>query len=304
MKRLVAVAAAVVYLFSACGTLFAADPQQPVRVSTQIQALAGVTPDSILYGLERAVERWVLAFTWSEERLAGLQAEFAVERASEAALMAAGGKVELSQKAAAEWGAAMALAAEHLQRAIEATGQAVLAAQVLADAQKTSREALQVVLARAPESARAALQQAMANQEKTTAALMGFYSAKQAFVATKRQLEEAKQALGAARKAGDAAATLAAEARVKALEVKQAEVEALEDRAETAKERVKEQLEKAAKSTDKGAVPGQPEGKEKDKEAKPADKEPKAKEIVTSSNVNEKDRKAEEEAKKGKAKKE
>jgi hypothetical protein len=65
--------------------------------------------------------------------------------------------------------------------------------------------------------------QALANQDKTVAAIAGFHAAKQALFAVKNDLEQAKKELEAARKAGDQVAILTAEQRVRVAEAKKAE---------------------------------------------------------------------------------
>lgn len=221
---------------------------------------AGVTPDSLWYSLDRAAEGLQLALTSKVEKRASLQSGLAVERASEAVVMAERGKVELATRAATESSRAMTAAATHLSRVMEreeTAGDAELQVRLEA-AHKRSLAALTRVVEKAPASAQVALRLAIANQEKTAAALAQFQQASKAFLAMSGELQLARKALAEARRGGDPAAVLEAEARVRALEGRKSELQELKDRADKAKEVVGEQLEAVTESlmkTEERAAP-------------------------------------------------
>lgn len=236
---------------------------------------AGVTPDSVWYGLDRAAEGLQLALTSKVETRAGLQSALAVERASEAVVMTDRGKAELAARAAAESSRSLTDAAAHLQVVMGGENPADSAGLQIAleTAHKRSLTALNRVLAKAPPTAQTALKQALANQEKAFAALGQFQDAHKAFQAMNGELQSASRALAEARRKGDPAAVLEAEIKVRALEGRKSELEELKDRAEKTKAEVEERLDAATESLKKAEVEltgeqseKKPSGKGKDSE--------------------------------------
>jgi signal transduction histidine kinase len=192
--------------------------------------------------IERAlssIENLELAITTSEESLAALKAQFAEERAAEAAILTENGETELADDAAEEYMETIASAADHLNNAIEQKDEATAAMNELIDAYAKSQSILQVVLDKAPESAKAVVQEALNNQDGAISAIQGFYAAKSAFFAAKQELEAAKQELESARASGDEEAIKAAETKVASAEAYKDEMEALKDAVDKFKEVVR-----------------------------------------------------------------
>jgi hypothetical protein len=210
----------------------------------EIKQTAGILPGTILYRLERSIENLELAITTSEESLAALKAQFAEERAAEAAILTENGETELADDAAEEYMETIASAADHLNNAIEQKDEATAAMNELMDAYAKSQSILQIVLDKAPESAKAVVQEALNNQDGAISAIQGFYAAKSAFFTAKQELEAAKKELEAARASGDEEAIEAAEAKVASAEAYKDEMEVLKDAAEKSKEEVKALVEK------------------------------------------------------------
>lgn len=245
-KRVLATAVALTVL-ATVGTAFADTAPAPDAVEIEAEAAAGVTPDSRLYGLERALERVRLSLSRSEEKLAELEANLAVERAAEAAVMVKKAKPELAGKAAAEHVKSMAAASAHLKKVKDESRGAKKAVDALGTAQKKSQAVLAGVLEKAPESAREALQQALANQEKSVQA----HTAKAAFFVAKAELTLALDELKEARKTGHEAAIVAAEAKVKAAQVKKADLESLKNAAEKIDAEITAEVDQADKAPEK-----------------------------------------------------
>jgi len=243
MKRIMVVAIAL-FVFSSVPTAFAYEEQNAnVEVTT---TAAGITPDSILYSFERAIESLRLAITTNQEKLARLNAEFAVKRAAEAALMAEQGKFELADKASTASLKSLQSAAIHVEKAIAKTDKAERAIEALTEAHQYTQALLQYVISINPNLAEVLLP-AMADQDQTVAAVLGFQVAKQAYASVKVDLNLANTELKAAQESGDAAAISAATEKVVAAEYSKEALDLLKD----ATKEVQQQFELAVKSIDK-----------------------------------------------------
>lgn len=121
----------------------------------------GVTPNSPVYGLDRALERIQLAITFKEEEKAKLKFKFAEERLAEAEVMAEEGEEELAEELMEDYEEGLNETNEEIERAV-ARGQNVtdLVEHV---STRTSKhlEVLQRVYEKVPEQARAAIAHAM-----------------------------------------------------------------------------------------------------------------------------------------------
>lgn len=217
-----------------------------------ISETAGILPDSPLYSLEVKIEQLQIAITQSQEKLASMKAEFAVERAAEAIVMTNEEEDELAEKATNEYLKMLASSAAHINKAIQAKEDAVETMDALNDSYKNSEQILSALLSKVPDEAKAAIENALNEQDKTIAAINSFYAAKKAFFEAKDQLKEAKQELKLAREGGSPEAIQIAEEKVKETEALKDELEELKDAAELAKEEVKNLTEQAEKSIESG----------------------------------------------------
>lgn len=123
--------------------------------------------------LERAIEDLQLAITSSEQNLAELKAQYALERAAEAVVMVNEGEEELANQATSEYVEMLAAATEHLNKAIEAKDEAVQTLETLNEAYKNSEELLTTVLEKTPEDTQVALEAVLVEQDKALTAGQG-----------------------------------------------------------------------------------------------------------------------------------
>jgi len=84
-------------------SIASAQNQTVNQTATQLMKIAGYTPDSPIYGLERMWERIRLMLTFNEEAKLKLKMEFAEERLAEAEAMAQKGKPEIAEKLVNEY---------------------------------------------------------------------------------------------------------------------------------------------------------------------------------------------------------
>lgn len=242
MRIRVAITITIFYILSSVGSVLAfaeeptTEPISQIIFEGNMENTAGTLPDSLLYGLERALERLQLAITRSQDRLATLQANHAMERVAESVVMTNKGSHALAEKAAKEYQETLAAATEHLNKAIEAAGKADKALAAVSKAYKNGELVLRTVLEKTPESAKLKWENVLARQDLTIEAVAKFYEAKGDFFAAKEDFEAAKKALAVARKSGDDALILAAEAVVESAELEKDRLEALKDEADVAKE--------------------------------------------------------------------
>ena len=254
MRIRVAITIMIFYILSSVGSVIAfaeepaTEPISQIVFEGSIENTAGILPDSMLYGLERALERLQLAITSSENRLATLQAKFAMERASESVIMTTKGSHELAEKAAKEYQDTLAAATEHLNKAIEASATADKALAAVSKAYTNSELVLKTVLEKAPESTKLKWEKVLAHQDLNIEAVEKFYTAKVNFFAAKEEFEAAKKALAAARKSGKDAEILAAEVALETAELEKNRLEAIKDELEVAKEEIKQIIEDAEKA--------------------------------------------------------
>lgn len=119
---------------------------------------AGTTPDSALYGLDKAFERISLALTFDRAAKAEKRLQIASERIAELKAMTEKGKPEHNEKLMEESEKEMDAAAKDAEEA-EAKGKDMSAIKVhVAEMQAKHIVVLQRVMEKAPESAKAALQ--------------------------------------------------------------------------------------------------------------------------------------------------
>lgn len=239
MKRIVAAGVvAALFWMSPMGTAGVARAAEVTAAGeAEVQASAGVTPDSKLYWLERAFERLQMALTQKVEKRAELEARLAVERAAEAAVMAGKGRMELAGKAAGEHTTAMARASAHLQVALEQDRGAKVVGKV-AEAQKQSLATLARVLEKAPDQARPALEAALARQTEQVERLQTLHVARALVLEARSEWQDA-------RKNGSAQAVAEAEARLQVAENGWKEAKGLEEAVKKGQAELTEQAGKA-----------------------------------------------------------
>lgn len=133
----------------------------PVAAAQEAEAElsdAGTTPDSALYGLDKAFERISLAMTFDKAAKAEKRLKIASERIAELKAMTEKGKPEFNEKLMEESEKEMDDAVKDVEEA-EAKGKDMSAVKAhVTEMQSKHIAVLQRVLEKAPESAKAALQ--------------------------------------------------------------------------------------------------------------------------------------------------
>jgi hypothetical protein len=142
----------------------------------ELEGDPGITPDSPLYGLERAMERIGLALTFNKARKAEKGLIHAKERLLEARKMAEEGNIEAFEEAQAEHDEIMEEVEENVEEleedtdedTAEDTAEKVVGLQRAILAHQHRLETLRRVVENAPEAARANLERVLAKMENKT----------------------------------------------------------------------------------------------------------------------------------------
>lgn len=122
MKK-IAILVASVLVLGGFGTRAYADgvdtqTTQAVDSAISYKQEAGITPDSLLYSIDKAIDQLRVMLANSEEKKAEVNADIAQERLGESEVMTEKGKIELALKALAEYNAKITEAANKLQAVV------------------------------------------------------------------------------------------------------------------------------------------------------------------------------------------
>jgi hypothetical protein len=172
---------------------------------------AGITPDSILYPVDKAIEAIQLALTSSNIKKAELLAQNAEERLAEVQAMLDKNKIDIAKNTAEDYSETAEKADDEVQKASDKAANTEDAKKAEAlkaeidkfleehkDVQKHSVEVLEGLLTKLPEEARAKVAANIVKQTLHSEAV-------KKFVAAKKQKKEAEKALDDAKKTGDQA---------------------------------------------------------------------------------------------------
>jgi hypothetical protein len=122
MKKIAILVASVLVLGGFSTRTFAAgvttQTTEPTESAVSYKDEAGITPDSLLYVIDKAVDDLRVVLAGSEEKEAAVIADIAEERLGESEVMTEAGKVELAQKALEEYNKAITEAAAKLQEVV------------------------------------------------------------------------------------------------------------------------------------------------------------------------------------------
>lgn len=172
---------------------------------------AGITPDSIFYFIDRAVENIQLALEKNPEKKIIILACISGERIAEAKIMADEKKDQLSVKAALDSQQAQTKAQDIVkieQQNVEnkdADAQKKLedAVNKLNEESKRSVERLKELLNKVPETAKPAIQKAIDNQTAMKEAIENYIKLRQAVIDSKNKVDELEKALKDAKASND-----------------------------------------------------------------------------------------------------
>jgi uncharacterized protein YeeX (DUF496 family) len=223
MKKIAILVASVLVLGSFSTKAFAADGNnettQPAEVVVSYKEDAGVTPDSLLYIIDKAVDDLRVLIANTEEKEAIVNADIAQERLGESEAMAEEGKAELAEDALEEYNEKITEATEKLQEVIvnneedadseeESTDSKL--EQSIADLEKAIQEVQQkslVVLDNLkdviPEESTKAVEEVIEEQTAHKEAVAKFVAERHEFNAAKKSLNMAKVDLKKVEKGGN-----------------------------------------------------------------------------------------------------
>jgi len=234
---------------------------------------AGITPDSILYTVDKAIDSIKVAFTFNNAKKVEVLIKVAEERLGESEVMAEEEKDELAEKALESYNETMDKAQEKLDEALKDSEDEKDQEKVdkINEVEKTmlerttkNLEVLKGLQDKVGENAQATIKAVIEMQltKKTAVATMvekrhELNDAKQAYNSLKAKLEEAKKAGDAATiakmeeelKIAQEALTKAEEAYKLAFEAKQEAIKAANDAKKEAKEAVKDKKDKTPDET-------------------------------------------------------
>lgn len=224
-KKLLALLIVVIVTLSTPGVALAAEPDENKNA-------AGVTPDSILYPVDKLIEDIREALTSNDVDKAVLLTRFAEERLAEAQVMIEDGKTKLAQAAADEYAKLAQEVNDTIQNADEdekeeaqsgetTTGSSVSVSQdkdqdgfndILEELierntviQKNSINVLSRLLEKVPEQAKEALTAAIVKQVMRAEAVRDFVIAKKAYIVGRKAVKVMEKELNDAEKSNDQA---------------------------------------------------------------------------------------------------
>lgn len=231
MKKIAILVASVLVLGGFSTRAFAAEGNTQTTQSTETAVSykdeAGITPDSLLYIIDKAVDDLRVVLAGSEEKKAEVNASIAEERLGESEVMTEEGKIELAQKALEEYNKAITEAAEKLQAvavnldtASEEDTDSKLE-QSIADleeaiqgVQEKSLVVLDSLKAVTPEESTEAVEDVIEEQTAHKEAVAKFVAERHEFNAAKKFLNMAKVALKKIEKSGSEEEVKAAQAKL------------------------------------------------------------------------------------------
>jgi hypothetical protein len=122
MKKISILIASILVLGSFSTRAFAAEANtqaiQTTEAEVSFKGDAGITPDSLLYTIDQAVDKLRVLFATSDEKEAIVTADIAQERLGESEVMAEKGEAELAEQALKEYNENITEAADKLQEAV------------------------------------------------------------------------------------------------------------------------------------------------------------------------------------------
>lgn len=263
---------------------------------------AGITPDNLLYVIDKAVDQLRITLANSTEKKAAVITEIAEERLGESEVMTEKGKIELAQKTLEEYNKKITEAANKLQEVVanleasekegldaaaeenldEKLEQSLIdLATAIQQAQEKSLAVLDSLKNAAPEESVKSIEKVIEEQTAHKEAVANFVAERHEFNAAKKSLNMAKVALKKLEKSGNEEDLKAAQAKLteaqKEYMTAQTELHAAFKTKKTADLKIEQNKEKASQSTpeEKAVVEGNNQTVEEANKAEevPADKE-------------------------------
>lgn len=213
MKKVMILVTSIVVTMSLGSSVFAYD-------AATLTGQAGITPDSILYSADKAVDNLKVTLSSSEEDKANTLSEIAEERLGESEVMTSEDKQDLANTALTDYENTMNEAQTKIEDAVDKTqtsGDEDKLKDVenieskIIDKQKNSLAVLSKLQDKLPDKAKATVAKVIEMQTAKRNALIAVKKERQVYNDAKKQYNEAKAALETAKQSGDEAAIKAAE---------------------------------------------------------------------------------------------
>ncbi len=220
MKKISILVASILVFGSFSTRAFAADANTQISQTTEAAVSfkdeAGITPDSLLYTIDQAVDKLRVLLASSDEKKAEVIADIAEERLGESEVMAEKGETALAEKALEDYNNKITEAAEKLQTVVNNTEAAseentnekleqsiIDLEKSIQDVQEKSLAVLEnlkdVIAKEGTEAVEKVIEEQTAHKE----AVANFVKERHEFNAVKKDLNMAKVALKKIEKGGD-----------------------------------------------------------------------------------------------------
>ncbi|KAJ53092.1 hypothetical protein BD780_003694 [Clostridium tetanomorphum] len=200
MKKIATILTITALTLNLGGTVLAAD-------ETSFQTNAGITPDSIFYPIDQAIDNLKLNFTNSEEGKIELLSEIAEERLGESEILSEKGKDELASKPLEEFNDKLTEATDSLNNAINNNEKSVEENTKLEDLQdkinlkqKNSIEVLKKIQAKLGENAKETINKVIEMQTAKKEAVDAMIKQRHVFNDVKKEVNLLKVELKKAEK--------------------------------------------------------------------------------------------------------
>lgn len=204
MKKITTLVAAAAIIFNLSGGVLAADP-------TSLQDKAGITPDSILYPVDEAIDNLKISLAQNTDSKVQALADVAEERLGEGEVLASEEKGDLAQTAIEDFNNKMDQASQEVQNVINKTDEENTEENLdkandlnreLELKQKNSIEVLKKVQEKVSGNAKEAIGKVIEMQTKKKEAVANMIKERHELNAAKKELKDAAVQLKKAQKSG------------------------------------------------------------------------------------------------------
>lgn len=210
---------------------------------------AGITPDSILYPVERLIESVQVNLTFYADGKADLLVSFANERLAEAQIMSGKNKVDMVQRVLKVYAQTVQEANKNLEQAAQNDKNITATLDQIKVMEDEAGKIVIAVNGTIPEGIGEDLKASMTSEVKKTLAIKSFATAKESLSEAKKKVEQAKEELKLAEKSGDAAKIALAKENLAKAEAAKEQLEKIKDEIEKYKEEIKKLLDEGDKPT-------------------------------------------------------
>lgn len=210
MKKIIILITSVVITLGMGITAFASD-------ETTLKDQAGITPDSILYPIDTAIDNLKVSLSSSDESKSNTLSNIAEERLGEGEVMINENKTDLADKAIDDYKNVIDEAENKIENLINKTDNQDELKKLedvenkVINTQKTSIDVLNKLQGKLPDKAKAKIAKVIEMQTAKNTAILEMKKERATCNKAKKEYNDAKAALEQAKKTGDTAAIAAAE---------------------------------------------------------------------------------------------